>query len=581
MPLNDFVPSEPLALARLDPSPFQTRKIADDAPDIRELAATIASVGVIQPIVVRRLADSERLEIVAGDRRFRAARFAGEEFIPGTVHNLTDQEAREIVAVENLHRKDLHYLEEAAAIQSLIDGGWNVAKIADHFGKSPGWIARRANLLKLTDRWREAIASGEHSAARWPAGCLELIARLPAEAQEDAFEDTFDWDDATVETMESYCVQHTHLLSNAGWSLDDPLVFPLAGACSQCVKRSCCQPGLFDELDEPDPAARSAKDRCLDPICWGKKQAAVVAKREANLRQKHKDLILIHRGMDTRPDDCDSRPDYEFKECKKSAEGAKPAMLVTGPNTGKQVWVQPLQSSLGSGREKPKRQADPATGKPAPRSIEERTAELQKRRRLRAVELIAEYVVAVAGEKYPSAADLMWLAVVFGTTNRRDSNYDVFYDDAPDAIKLGADANADPQQSMRHSQPFDRVNAWDRFMALSSADSQGDLESRLWRSIQPVLLRRLRPVGADKLFESEKLLNEAKHLLAVVDPKAKVDDFYRRAVEAIPMAKSWTDMTDPDAPTPVAAAEPPAKSKGRGKKTGAKATAKAAGDVPF
>jgi len=570
MPLNEFAPSESIAIDDLCPSPFQTRKIDDEDADIGELACSIREMGVLHPIVTRvNQTGPTPYEIVAGERRWRAARMAGREFIQATIHQLSDQEAREIVAVENLHRKDLHYLEEAAAIKSLIDGGWTLLKIADHFGKSPGWIARRANLVNLTEQWRQAIATGEHAAARWPAGCLELIARLTTEQQDEAFEECFNFDDATVESVEQYCAQYTHLLSAAGWSLDDPLVVPLAGACSRCPKRSSHQPGLFDELDEPDEAKRSAKDRCLDTVCWNKKQAAVVAAREANLRAKHKDLVLIHRAMDTRPDGVESQPDYQFKEVKKTAEGAKPAMLVTGPNTGKQIWVQPLRSSIGSAvgsaRDKPKREKDPETGKPVPRPVEERRTELLNRRRVHTVKLVAEYVCAVEATKFPNRDDLVYLAIVFGTQNRRDAQYDRFY-------KQGADAIADdPEYGVAG-------NAWSRFMELTTANEKAsEADNRLWRAIRPVVLRRLNPIGPDKNYPPEKLLIEATQLLAVVDPDMKVETFYQQAVAAIPMAKSWSDMTDPDA-EPAPAAEPTAKGK---RKSKAKATVKAAGDVPF
>ena len=105
-------------LAQLRPSPFQPRLSMDEGA-IAELSASIASKGVLQPILVRPAENG--YEIVAGERRFRAARQAGLVTIPAVVRELSDQETLEIAIIENLQREDLNAVEETEAVLGLLE----------------------------------------------------------------------------------------------------------------------------------------------------------------------------------------------------------------------------------------------------------------------------------------------------------------------------------------------------------------------------------------------------------------------------------------------------------------------------
>lgn len=146
-----------LGIAELRPSASQPRKTFDEE-SLAELAQSIAEKGVLQPILVRPLDGG--YEIVAGERRFQAARQAGLTTVPVTVRELSDQEALEIAIIENLQREDLNPLEEAEAFQQLMGFGLNQEDVSRAVGKSRSTIANSLRLLALPAEAREALQSG-------------------------------------------------------------------------------------------------------------------------------------------------------------------------------------------------------------------------------------------------------------------------------------------------------------------------------------------------------------------------------------------------------------------------------------
>ncbi|MBX3140188.1 MAG: ParB/RepB/Spo0J family partition protein [Trueperaceae bacterium] len=150
-----------LLVAQLRPSPFQPRQKMDEA-GIAELADSIARKGVLQPIVARPVDGG--YEIVAGERRFRAAQRAGLTSVPATVRELSDQETLEIAVVENLQREDLNPMDEARAFKLLLDFGMNQERVAEAVGKSRSAIANALRLLALPEEAQAAIESGAISA---------------------------------------------------------------------------------------------------------------------------------------------------------------------------------------------------------------------------------------------------------------------------------------------------------------------------------------------------------------------------------------------------------------------------------
>src|SRR5437870_6359188 len=130
-------------------NPNQPRKVFDFTA-LDELAASIRASGVIQPIIVRQHGDGYQL--IAGERRWRAARQAGLERIPAIVRDATDAQSIEIALVENLLREDLNPIETAQAYQKLLaEFGWTQEELAQRIGKDRTSIANSLRMLKLPE----------------------------------------------------------------------------------------------------------------------------------------------------------------------------------------------------------------------------------------------------------------------------------------------------------------------------------------------------------------------------------------------------------------------------------------------
>lgn len=146
-----------LRVAELKPSALQPRK-EFDAEALAELVASVASRGVLQPLLVRPRGD--HYEIVAGERRWQAAREAGLDSVPVIVREMGDQEALEVAIVENLQREDLGALEEAEAFSRLLEFGMSQEDVAAAVGKSRSAISNSLRLLALPTAALDALRRG-------------------------------------------------------------------------------------------------------------------------------------------------------------------------------------------------------------------------------------------------------------------------------------------------------------------------------------------------------------------------------------------------------------------------------------
>jgi ParB family chromosome partitioning protein len=165
-----------LALEDIRPADIQPRRDFDEA-GLRDLAESIDKSGVIQPLVVRQVGDG--YEIIAGERRWRAAKLAGEEQVPAVVKDVDDAEAYALALVENVQREDLNAIEEASAYARLIEEyDFTQAELAQQVGKSRSTVANAVRLLTLPQKVCDMVASGELSAghARTLVGLSPQIA---------------------------------------------------------------------------------------------------------------------------------------------------------------------------------------------------------------------------------------------------------------------------------------------------------------------------------------------------------------------------------------------------------------------
>ena len=151
-----------LDIDRLTPNTYQPRGQFDDGR-LEELAKSIKANGVIQPIVVRKVGD--QFHIIAGERRWRAAKRAGLQTIPCVVREIGNDSSLEQALVENLHRQDLNPLEEAAAYQQLLeDFGLSHDDLSRRVGKSRSAVSNTLRLFKLPPAIQRMVAEGRLSA---------------------------------------------------------------------------------------------------------------------------------------------------------------------------------------------------------------------------------------------------------------------------------------------------------------------------------------------------------------------------------------------------------------------------------
>ena len=178
-----------IPIEHLTPHPNQPRQHFDEA-EIESLAASIRARGIVQPLVVRPAPDGDDgapYQIVAGERRWRAAQRAGLHALPAVVRHLSEAESIEIALVENLQRRDLNPLEEAAAYRRLIrEFDHRQEDVATALGKSRSHVANTVRLLDLPERVKALVTDGTLSAghgrallaAADPATLVDMVVRL-------------------------------------------------------------------------------------------------------------------------------------------------------------------------------------------------------------------------------------------------------------------------------------------------------------------------------------------------------------------------------------------------------------------
>jgi ParB family chromosome partitioning protein len=168
-----------IPVAAIEPNPHQPRRHFDEE-SLAALTASIRELGILQPILVRRLTD-DRYELIAGERRWRSARRAGLSTVPAVVRDSTELLSLEQALVENLHRADLNPLEEAAAYQQLIEEfGLTHERLSIRLGRSRAAITNTLRLFQLPPPVQKLVGEGQLSAGHarallpsrrpWPDG---------------------------------------------------------------------------------------------------------------------------------------------------------------------------------------------------------------------------------------------------------------------------------------------------------------------------------------------------------------------------------------------------------------------------
>ena len=366
-----------IAIDTIHESATNPRRTFDEAK-LQELAESIRTNGLIQPITVRP--NSDGFEIVAGARRFRASQIAEVFSVPARIVEISDAQTLEWQLVENSQRVDVHPYEEAQGFQRLLDmPGYDVAALVEKSGKSASHIYARLSLLQLIPTIADAF-----SAERITASHANLLARLPQDTQADAFEQCWrkDWQDKEphllpAKHLSAWIQSNLYLeLADAPFSKEDPTLNPTAGACVTCPRRSGYNTSLFADVQG---------DQCLDGACYETKVNAHID-RELAARPE---LVQIENGYrspkEKRPDAVQrghfreiEQPDNPDAEPVAPCEAARPAIIVYGKRVGTTLTVCtdnncPVHDPRAAARLAQQEQENP-TPVMAP-AVEEETAE--------------------------------------------------------------------------------------------------------------------------------------------------------------------------------------------------------------
>jgi ParB family chromosome partitioning protein len=186
-------------IGSIKPNPRQPR-INFDEDTMSSLAASIKELGVLQPVLVRQIGGvaADDFELIAGERRWRAARRAGLQTIPVLVHTSDETQSLEQALVENLHRQDLNVLEEAAAYQQLIEEfGYKHDQVATRVGKSRTAVTNTLRLLQLPSGVQRLLAEGQIS-----PGHARAILGTPDRAYQEVLAKAVVADGLTVRAIE-------------------------------------------------------------------------------------------------------------------------------------------------------------------------------------------------------------------------------------------------------------------------------------------------------------------------------------------------------------------------------------------
>lgn len=272
----------------IDPSPTNPRK-RFNPEKLQELAESLRKHGLQTEIWVRRSARSqtkggERYELIAGERRWRAAEIAGIEELPCKVYEgFSDAAIIELQLIENLDREDLTAVEEAESYRGLMEkSGYTAETLMSKFSRSRAHIFSRLKLLKLEGPVREALEGGTI-----PPTIADLLSQVPARYQAEALKDVC----ARGEVMSFRQARdflndnYTADLQGVKWNMDDRTLLPAAGDCASCPKRAenCLE--LFPEL-------KRKPNTCTDLDCFGQKKTAYRVRLLAEESKRGKVLTL-------------------------------------------------------------------------------------------------------------------------------------------------------------------------------------------------------------------------------------------------------------------------------------------------
>lgn len=231
-----------LPIGAVYPNPLQPRRLFDEET-LEGLVDSVRELGVLQPVLVRSTDDG--YELIAGERRWRAAKRAGLPTIPAIVRTVDDVHSLEQALVENLHRQDLNALEEAAAYQQLIDDfGLTQEEVAKRVGKSRSAVANHLRLFQLSPAVQKLVGEGLLS-----AGHAKALLAHPDRAYQEGLAKRVVTESLSVRDVEQLVKERLDLEAGLDGPTSTPAPQPPAPSGGEDEERKLRPPGLL-ELEE-------------------------------------------------------------------------------------------------------------------------------------------------------------------------------------------------------------------------------------------------------------------------------------------------------------------------------------------
>lgn len=312
-----------------------------NAHQLQDLTESVKEKGVLMPLLVRPIQDASLAywEIVAGARRFRAAKEAGLKQVPVRIVELDDKQALEVQVIENLQRADVHPVEEAAAFRQLLDQhGYGIEDLAVRLGKSERYVRQRLIFNQLAPEVGKAFEEGIVS-----IGHARLLGKLNQEQQLRMLKEIQEslngrWrGPMTVRALEDLIDREiARELSKAPFPTSTNVVVPEAGPCTLCPKNSANVGKLFGE-------EQAGMGSCLDRSCWDRKIQAHIAFKV------DKGLVQLSGDWQQRKSVPGVVSRNAWHESSSKKQGAKKGIIIDGYDAGKVVMFEVYKNGSALG----------------------------------------------------------------------------------------------------------------------------------------------------------------------------------------------------------------------------------------
>jgi len=297
-----------------------------DGIEVKDLAESIKTVGLINPILVEKNGDG--YIIVAGHRRYAACKKLKWDAIPASI---LENETDTIRVVDNIQRSDIHPMDEAIELENLLEKHGDVASVAAAVGKSKSYVYSRLRLANLCEGARDSYKNGSYS-----HGVMTELARLTEEQQKKMLNElNHMWNPTQSDVQRKIQDIFFMRLSNAPFDIKNAGIVPEAGSCIDCPKRAKNSDMLFEDL--------VSTDTCTDHVCWKNKRMKNYNQQLRALKDSGEEFhLLSDEDWNVAIDKIKAS---KWTECKKKDVDAKKGLMAAGYHKGKIMYFQDLRSA--------------------------------------------------------------------------------------------------------------------------------------------------------------------------------------------------------------------------------------------